>query len=137
MRLLIVDDNATNRDILHEQLASWGIDHRAVADGNEALAALRDAAAAGTPFGLAILDMQMPGINGRELAKAIKRDDRIKDTILILLSSSQEELDPKQLQSCRKLVNCLLSRNAWEKLSGCQRCFRGDGKNQIELASGA
>lgn len=99
LRVMVVDDNETNREILHEQLANWHLEHQTIADGNEALAALRDAVNAERPFGLAILDMQMPGMNGRELAKAIKRDDRIKGTILILLSSSREELDPEQLRS--------------------------------------
>jgi PAS domain S-box-containing protein len=99
LRVLIVDDNVTNREILQEQLESWGMDHRAVAGGHEALAILRDAAAAGTPFGLAILDKQMPGMNGRELAKAIKADARIQDTVLILLASSQDELDPRALRT--------------------------------------
>jgi len=94
-----VDDNATSREILQEQLTSWGMDHRAVAGGHEALAALRDGVTAGTPFGLALLDMQMPGMNGRELAQAIKADARIQDTVLILLTSSQEEQDPKQFRS--------------------------------------
>jgi len=99
LRVLVVDDNATNREILHEQLASWHMEHQAVPDGEQALAMLRDAAAADHPFGLAILDMQMPGMDGWELAKTIKADARIQDTVLILLTSSQEEHDPKQLRS--------------------------------------
>ena len=99
LRVLVVDDNATNREILHEQLASWHMEHQAVPDGEHALAMLRDAALAGRPFGLAILDMQMPGMDGRELAKTIRADARIQDTVLILLTSSQEEHDPKQLRS--------------------------------------
>ena len=99
LRVLIVDDNATNREILHEQLTNWRIDHQAVADGNAALAALRDATGAGSPFGLAILDMLMPGMNGRELAQAIKADSRIQNTVLVLLTSSQETCDARQLRS--------------------------------------
>ncbi len=99
LRVLVVDDNDTDREVLHEQLASWRLEHQAAQDGEQALATLRAAAAAGTPFGLAILDMQMPGRNGRELAKTIKADARIQDTILILLTSAQEEHDLKRLRS--------------------------------------
>jgi CheY-like chemotaxis protein len=99
LRVLIVDDNATNRELLHEQLTGWQIEHAAVSDGDEALAALRAAATAGTPFELALLDMQMPGMSGRELAEAIKRDRLIQNTVLLLLSSLDCDCDARQLRT--------------------------------------
>jgi PAS domain S-box-containing protein len=99
LRVLVVDDNATNREILTEQLASWRLEHQTAADGGQALALLRASAAVGTPFDLAILDMQMPGMNGRELAKAIKADAQIQNTVLVLLTSSQEDFDNSQLRA--------------------------------------
>jgi two-component system sensor histidine kinase/response regulator len=86
-RVLVVDDNATNRRILREQLGHWGM-RVAVADGGaKALAVLRQAAAAGTAFDLAILDMRMPGMDGLSLARAIKDLDSPGNLKLMLLTS--------------------------------------------------
>ena len=74
LRALIVDDNEVNRRVLHEQITSWGMRNGSFADGEEALQALRDAKAAGDPYHFAMLDYQMPGMDGAELARAIKAD---------------------------------------------------------------
>ena len=87
LRVLIVDDNAINLDILREQLASWGFKAQTAADGQSALKALYAASAAGQPFALAFLDAHMPGMTGLELARSIRSSSRLKDTTLILLSS--------------------------------------------------
>jgi PAS domain S-box-containing protein len=87
VRILVVDDNATNREFLAEQLSSFGLDHETACNGEETLAKLHDATARKTPFGLAILDMQMPGMDGEQLAQAIKSDPSLEDTILLLLTS--------------------------------------------------
>jgi CheY-like chemotaxis protein len=84
-RVLIVDDNATNRAILERQLASWGMRSVSAADGPCALELL---SRAGEPtFDLAILDMQMPGMDGLELARAVRSDPTMRAVPLILLSS--------------------------------------------------
>ena len=87
IRVLIVDDNATNRSILSRQITHWGIRNEAVEGGDEALAALRDAEAEGKSFDLAILDMQMPVMDGLQLAQAIAADPAIRGVHLIMLSS--------------------------------------------------
>jgi PAS domain S-box-containing protein len=87
LRALIVDDNATNRTILREQLSSWGMASRLAEDGPGALEELRLAAEGDEPHDLAILDMQMPGMDGMELARRIKSDPSISSTHLVLLTS--------------------------------------------------
>jgi signal transduction histidine kinase/CheY-like chemotaxis protein len=86
-RMLIVDDSAVNRRMLSEQIAAWGMRGDAVDSAAAALDALRAAAAAGDPYHFAILDYQMPGMDGAALADAIKADASLRDTILIMLSS--------------------------------------------------
>jgi PAS domain S-box-containing protein len=86
-RLLIVDDNETNRIILCGNFKQWGCRHTAVSSGEEGLVALREALEEGDPFDLAILDMMMPGMNGEELGKAIKSDPSTRSTRLIMLTS--------------------------------------------------
>jgi PAS domain S-box-containing protein len=86
-RVLVVDDNATNRQILKQQLSYWGLRVTAVESGAKALAALRQAAAAGVGHDLAILDMKMPAMDGLSLARAIKSDGGLEAVKLILLTS--------------------------------------------------
>ncbi|MGI8911594.1 MAG: response regulator [Rubrobacteraceae bacterium] len=87
VRVLVVDDNETNRRILDKQLSSWGMDNEVCEDAPLALEMLRRAARNGNPYDLAILDMQMPGMDGMELARRIKADDAISAIRLILLTS--------------------------------------------------
>ena len=86
-RVLLVDDNATNREILRVWSTAWGMHPVEAADGPTALQLLNQAVAAGQPFRLALLDMQMPGMDGATLGQAIRRDDRLKGTALIMMTS--------------------------------------------------
>jgi len=88
-RILVVDDNATNRAILDAQLGAWGVRVTAVDGADAALDALRSAG--DEPFDLAILDFAMPGLNGVELARAIRSDPGIGPVVLALLTSSGGE----------------------------------------------
>jgi PAS domain S-box-containing protein len=105
LRALVVDDNATNREILRHQLASWRIEATTVASGAEALPALRKAAASGAPFHLGILDMMMPEMNGLELAEALRAEPGSDGLRLIMLTSmghklSRAELDQARIEAC-------------------------------------
>jgi len=85
--VLVVDDNATNRQILRQQLGHWGLRVTAEESGPKALATLREAAASGKGFELAILDMKMPGMDGLSLARAIKAEEGTSGVHLVLLTS--------------------------------------------------
>ncbi|MFC0676709.1 response regulator [Lysobacter korlensis] len=86
-RVLIVDDNAVNRRVLHEQILQWGMRNGSCASAHEALVALRKAVDEGDPYPIAILDYQMPDIDGEMLARAIKADPVLRDVALIMLTS--------------------------------------------------
>lgn len=87
LKVLIVDDNATNREILHHVVDAWGMRQATVSHGRQALAMLHAAALAGEPFDLAILDLDMPGMDGLQLARRIKAEAPIAGTRLLMLSS--------------------------------------------------
>ena len=87
LRVCCVDDNDTNRHLLARYVEDWGMNPTSASSGVEALAVLRAAVARGKPFDLAILDMQMPGMDGLQLASAIKADPAIQAVRLVLLTS--------------------------------------------------
>jgi PAS domain S-box-containing protein len=86
-RILVVDDNPGNRNLVSEYLDSWGFDYDNAESGEEGLQKLKDAAAAGTPFDLAILDQMMPGMSGEDLGRAVKENPALRDTLLVMLTS--------------------------------------------------
>ena len=96
-RVLVVDDNATNREVLMAQLQSWGLRPEEVPDGLAALRSLAKAQAEGNPFQAAILDMQMPIMDGVSLARAIKADAKLRNTYLVLLTSLGQREDSKKM----------------------------------------
>ena len=95
LRVLLVDDNETNRVILEQNLKAWAMLPWAGARASEALTELARAAAAGEPYELAILDYHMPEMDGIELARAIRADPAIAGTRLVLLTSSARRGDAR------------------------------------------
>ncbi|MEP6902263.1 MAG: PAS domain S-box protein [Actinomycetota bacterium] len=87
VRVLVVDDTATNRKILLHQTASWGMMAAEAGSGEQALEQMRAAAARNEPFKIAILDLMMPEMDGFELARAIKSEAALSATNLMLLTS--------------------------------------------------
>jgi signal transduction histidine kinase/DNA-binding response OmpR family regulator/HPt (histidine-containing phosphotransfer) domain-containing protein len=98
IHVLLVDDNATNRNIIIKRLQSWNIQIDEAADATIALDLLYKAASSNNPYQVAILDMQMPGTNGATLGRTIKSDPVISGTHLIMLTSLAQRGDAKQFE---------------------------------------
>ena len=98
LHLLVVDDNATNREILSHYSQMWKMRSLCVASGEEALRVMREAAT-DDPFELVIVDMQMPQMDGLMLARAIKNDPLTARAKLVMLTSLGHHLDPAELKA--------------------------------------
>ncbi len=106
--VLIVDDNATNRRILEGMLHAWHMIPTAAEDGASALVLMEAAKAEGQTFALVLLDAQMPGIDGFEVAAKIKHDPRLANAVIIMLTSAGQRGDAAR---CRELgINGYLSK---------------------------
>jgi len=99
LRILVVDDNATNRELLDELLTTWGIQHATAESGSQALQQLRAASAAGKPFDLGLFDQQMPEMNGIELTQMLRTEPITAQLSVVLLSSMIEDLDGQRMQA--------------------------------------
>jgi PAS domain S-box-containing protein len=97
--VLIVDDNATNREVLTLQLQAWDVRSEVASNGPEGLQALYLARDAGDRFQVAVLDMQMPGMDGVALAKAIKIDPTLAETRLVLFTSLAQRGEAKHMKA--------------------------------------
>jgi signal transduction histidine kinase/DNA-binding response OmpR family regulator len=91
-RVLVIDDNPVNREILLEQLRSWSFDCAAAESGAVGLAFLDRACQLGAAVDCIILDYQMPGMNGADVARAIAADSRL-NTIPVVLLTSVDQVD--------------------------------------------
>jgi two-component system, sensor histidine kinase and response regulator len=107
VRVLVVDDNEVNRRVLHEQVTSWRMPHSGVASAQEALRELREARAVGEPYHIAILDYQMPEMDGEALARAIKADPALRTTVLVMLTSLGHPNDADRLKDAG-IFACML-----------------------------
>jgi CheY-like chemotaxis protein/HPt (histidine-containing phosphotransfer) domain-containing protein len=98
VRVLIVDDNATNCEILYTRLASWGMRPSVAQEGPVALQILYRAMDEKDPFRIAVIDMQMPGMDGETLGKIIQADKRMNDTRMVMLTSLGMRGDARRLE---------------------------------------
>ncbi|MCX5811055.1 MAG: response regulator [Proteobacteria bacterium] len=120
-RILIVDDNKTNCYVLSKMLDSWGFKHDKAEGAREALDKLFHGIKQNDPFTIAILDMNMPEMDGETLGKMIKNDINLSNTILIMLSSFGKRGDVNRMKEIgfsafltkpvkgSQLYDCLLS----------------------------
>jgi PAS domain S-box-containing protein len=98
--VMVVDDNRTNRHILHELLRGWDMESTLEEHGVDAITTLQLAADQGQAYALVILDMQMPGMDGFSVVQRMREDARTRDTVVILLTSSGQLGDAAR---CRDL----------------------------------
>ncbi len=96
VRALVVDDNMTNCEILTINMANWGMRPFEVQDAPQALGALYRGLDENNPFHLAVIDMQMPGMDGLALGRAIKADPRLAGVAMIMLTSMGARGDAKR-----------------------------------------
>jgi len=96
-RVLVVDDNATNRRILQTYLSAWGCRSAEATCADEATAALRTADDEGDPFRIALLDSRMSGMDGETLGRKIKADPQLSDVHLVMLTSAARRGDARRM----------------------------------------
>jgi CheY-like chemotaxis protein len=99
VRVIAVDDNATNREILRANLSAAGMLCDVASSASQALGMLSAAVESGNPYRLALLDQHMPGMNGSELARRIKADPRTAAVRLVMLGSIGRPLESGELQA--------------------------------------
>ncbi len=106
--VLIVDDNGTNRRVLHQAVSAWGMHAIEVTNAHEGLAALRSAAASGNPFEVLLLDVHMPEMDGFRMAEIVAEDESLRGIKILLLTSGGQRGDSAR---CRQLgINAYLTK---------------------------
>jgi two-component system sensor histidine kinase/response regulator len=106
LRVLAVDDLPVQREILREQLINWGFVTDLASNGSEALQMIDAAEGTGTPYHLVVVDMNMPGMDGAALAKTVKSNPALRDTVMIMVTSMEQPLDASAMASAG-LAACL------------------------------
>ncbi len=134
LRVMIVDDNATNRELLQHQVTSWGMTNGCAESGAQALTMLRSAAGEGRPYDLAILDMMMPGMDGMQLARTIKADRTIASLRLVILTSMGLRGDAAEAR--RAKIEAYLSKPVRQsELYNCLATLMGRAPNKEGLVT--
>jgi PAS domain S-box-containing protein len=133
-RVLVVDDNATNRKVLMGQLLLCGVEPMSASSADEALALLRQARAAGRGFDAALLDHQMPDCDGAELGRIVIADATLKETRLVLLTSSGQRGD-SHLFADIGFAGYLLKPVAQSDLTDCLMLVLGNTAESWHLKS--
>jgi CheY-like chemotaxis protein/HPt (histidine-containing phosphotransfer) domain-containing protein len=134
-RVLIVDDNATSRQVLHHLTSAWGMADQQAATGIEAINVLGRAAGRGQPFDAVLLDAQMPGMSGIDLARAIKSDPRLQSPKLVMLSPLDRRDDTELLREAgvdAHLHKPVKQAALWE----CLTSALSDGRESREVMAG-
>src|SRR6185295_2815061 len=98
-RLLIVDDNQTNRMVLTKNVEALGSRVDAVSSGAKAIESLRNAQRAADPYHVVLLDMQMPGMDGEQVARDVKGNPAVKEVKILVLTSMGQRGDAIRLEA--------------------------------------
>ena len=141
VRALVVDDNATNQRVLVGLLRHEGVDAEVASSGAEALRSLKAASGKGMPFGIVVTDVQMPGMDGFDLVRAIRGDHEIATTPVVMATSGNRRGDVARMTELRiaAIITKPLSRREVTKavqgaLNGSQRPG-GDAGRKIQPAT--
>jgi two-component system sensor histidine kinase/response regulator len=135
-RVLIVDDNATNGRFLHEQIVGWKMRSATANTGSDALDCLRRAAQERDPYPLAIIDLDMPSMDGWALAREIKTDPRITGTRLILLAGLGQRISPEELRSA-DITDCCFKPVRLSMLFDCLTKALLESPSTLQPAAGS
>jgi CheY-like chemotaxis protein len=136
-RVLVVDDNATNRRWLRALLKTWKCRPDEAANAETAYQKLRAARKEEDPFRIAILDMQMPDIDGETLGAKIKDDPEVRDTLLVMMTSLGERGDAARLEAVgfsaylTKPIKQSVLRDTLESVLGCKQQAAVTGRQPI------
>ncbi len=131
--VLVIDDNAVNRQILTEQLTSWGVDSYAAASGPAGLAILEEAALIGFDIDSIILDCHMPEMDGVLVARSIRSDPRLGDTAIVFLTSMDSAHHEHDIQFDAHLMKPVRARLLRKTLTDVVRTRRSQRASQDQL----
>jgi diguanylate cyclase (GGDEF)-like protein len=130
--ILIVDDNATNREILSSQLSHWGVNCYCVESSAEAISHLQDTKQQNKSYQVALLDWHMPEMDGLTLAKILHDDPQLQSLSLVMLSSDIVTFDHDQ--SSNYGISCFLTKPVIQKkLLSCLLELMSSIQNQIQI----
>jgi PAS domain S-box-containing protein len=124
LRVCLIDDNATNRLLLEHHARVWGMTPASAPDATQGMRLIREAARDGNPFDLALIDMQMPDMDGMELARAVRTEASIPPFPLVLLTSIAQRGDAKVAQDSG-FSACLTKPIRRDQLYECLRLVMG------------
>jgi len=140
MRVLVVDDNSTNRRILQEILHNWGLDPLLASSVDEGWRTLVHADAAGSPCRLVLLDSHIPGRSGLELAAMMREDPRFSDVAIILITSgytADEARRCKELDIDGFIAKPVLQSDLMDRIVSIERLHRGSVPDTVASAAEA
>ncbi|WP_231740844.1 response regulator [Thalassoglobus neptunius] len=138
-RVLIVDDNATNRRILTEMLSNWGVEPEAVNSAKAALDAIRSAAETDRPIQAVLLDVNMPEASGFDFAEWVRKEERFQSLPLLMLTSGGRPGDTerrRELNISAKMMKPVKQSEVFEEIVRALGVQPSSGMNDIvETAS--